>query len=197
MVGEVVPQNNALAQKVVERNLVVPAQDTEQEVYNQVSIIRGLSTENDLIKIELRLRGYTYNIFKKQWILSRRPIMNNSGIGNFMSALQGVGDNVDFSNYNEKDVGKLALMFFEDNYPQFMVYNNDFELNSQDFNVIKTILKFWCLSVLNNAKGAGHRNVVRGTLSEGILARALGSPAEEKKKGGIFSFLRRNKGANN
>jgi hypothetical protein len=192
--AEEIRQSNQLAQKVVEKNLVVPTQDTEQEVYNQVSIIRGLSTENDLIKIELRLRGYTYNVFQKQWHLTRKPIMNNSGIGNFMSALQGVGDNVDFSNYNEKDIGKLSLMFFEDNYPQFMVYNNDFELQPQDFNVIKTILKFWALSVLNNAKGAGHRNVVRGTLSEGILARALGSPAEEKKKGGIFSFLKRNRG---
>jgi hypothetical protein len=185
-------KQDSLAKKVVERSLIVPTQDTQEEYYNQVSIIRGLSTENDLIKIELRLRGYTYNFFRKAWVKSRKPLMNDYGIGNYMAVLQGIGDIVNFSYYESKDIPKLALLFFSDNYPTFLVYSKEFELNPQDFNVIKTILQFWCLSVLNNAKNAGHRNVVRGTLSEGILARALGNEPEKKKKG-FFSFLRRNK----
>jgi hypothetical protein len=119
--------------------------------------------------------------------------MNDYGIGNFMATLQGIGDIVNFSYYEKQDIPKLALLFFGDNYPAFIVYSKEFELNPKDFNIIKTILQFWCLSVLNNAKNAGHRNVVRGTLSEGILARALGTGQEEKKKKGFFSFLRRNK----
>jgi hypothetical protein len=192
---EIAKQDN-LAKKVVERSLVLPTQDTQEEYYNQVSIIRGLSTENDLVKIELRLRGYTFNFFRRAWIKSRKPIMNDYGIGNFMAILQGIGDIVNFSFYNEKDIPKLALMFFADNYPTFLVYAEDFSLSPKDFNVVRTILQFWILSVLNNAKNAGHRNVVRGTLSEGILMRALGNPQEEKKKKGFFSFLRRDKGGN-
>jgi len=188
---------NNLAQEVVKRNLVVPTVDTEQETYNQVSIIRGLSIENDLLKVELRLRGYTYSVFKKAWIKSRKPVMNDLGIGNFIAVLQGVGDVVNFSYYNEKDIPKLALMFFSDNYPQFLIYSDEFELSPKDFNIVKTILQFWCLSVLNNAKNAGHRNVVRGTLSEGILARALAPQQEEKKRGGLFSFFRRKDNTNN
>lgn len=188
---ESVKQDN-LAKRVVERSLVIPTADSQEEVLTQVSIIKGLSIENDLVKIELRLRGYTFNYFKKGWIQSRSPIMNDYGIGNFMATLQGIGDIVNFSHYNEKDIPRLALMFFADNYPQYLVYNIDFELNPKDFNVLRTILQFWCLSVLNNSKGAGHRNVVRGTLSEGILAKALGNEPEKKKKG-LFSFLRRNK----
>jgi hypothetical protein len=189
---EDIKQDN-LAKKVVERNLVVPHTDTQEEFYNQVSIIKGLSTENDLVKIELRLRGYTFNYFKRAWILSRKPVMNDYGIGNFMATLQGIGDIVNFSYYEKLDIPKLALLFFGDNYPTYLVYSREFELSPKDFNIIKTILQFWCLSVLNNAKNAGHRNVVRGTLSEGILAKALGSGQEEKKKKGFFSFLRRNK----
>ena len=189
---------NNLAQKVVERNLVVPTQDTEQETFNQVSIIRGLSVENDLIKVELRLRGYNYNIFKKAWVKNRKPIMNDYGVGNFMAVLQGIGDIVNFSHYTEKDIPKLAVLFFENNYPSILIYAEEFELNPKDYNVIKTILQFWCLSVLNNAKNAGHRNVVRGTLSEGILARALAPQGgEEKKKGGFWSFLSRKKEGQN
>lgn len=186
-------EQESIAKKVVERNLVIPTQDSEQEIHNQVSIIKGLSVENDLLKVELRLRGYTYNIFKREWVQQRKAIMNDLGIGNFMATLQGIGDVVNFSHYLEKDVPKLSYLFFSENYPQFIIYSKEFELDPRDFNIIKTILQFWCLSVLNNAKGAGHRNVVRGTLSEDILARALGSPTEEKKKGGIFSFLRRKK----
>jgi hypothetical protein len=188
-------EENSLAKKVVERSLVMPTTDTQAEVFNQVSIIRGLSTENDLTKVELRLRGYTFNFFKKSWVKSRRQIMNDYGIGNFMACLQGIGDIVNFSYYESKDIPKLAFMFFSDNYPNYLVYSQDFELNPKDFNVIKTILQFWCLSVLNNAKNAGHRNVVRGTLSEGILARALGNEPEKKKRG-LFSFLRRDKTQN-
>lgn len=182
---------NEIANKVVERNVVVPSQNTPDEIFNSVSIIRGLSVENDLMKIELRLRGYTYNIFKKSWVLSRKPIMNELGIGNFMATLQGIGDIVNFSYYETKDVPKLALLFFSENYPQYLIYSEDFELNRKDINVIKTILQFWCLSILNNAKNAGHRNVVRGTLSEGILARAFAPNQEEKKKGGLFGLFKR------
>lgn len=189
------PKDN-LAKKVVERNLIIPNQETSEEFYNQVSIIKGLSTENDLLKIELRLRGYTYNYFRNGWVKNRKPIMNDYGIGNFMATLHGVADIVNFSYYEAKDIPKLALLFFSDNYPIYLVYSEEFELSPKDFNVIKTILQFWCLSVLNNAKNAGHRNVVRGTLSEGILARALGNGEGEKKKKGLFSFLRRDKGGN-
>jgi len=190
--AEEIKQDN-LAKRVIERNLVIPHADTQEEYYNQVSIIRGLSTENDLIKIELRLRGYTLNPFKKVWVLSRKPVMNDFGIGNFIACLQGIGDIVNFSYYEKTEIPKLAFLFFSENYPHYVVYAKEFELSPKDFNIIRTILQFWSLSVLNNAKNAGHRNVVRGTLSEGILARALGTPQEEKKKKGFFSFLRRNK----
>jgi len=188
-----IQKEDNMAKRVVERNIVTPVQDTPEEYFNQVSIIKGLSTENDLVKIELRLRGYTFNYFKKAWVASRKPIMNDIGIGNYMATLQGIGDIVNFSYYESKDIPKLAFMFFSDNYPNYLVYSKEFGLDPKDFNVIKTILQFWSLSVLNNSKNAGHRNVVRGTLSEGILARALGTGETEKKKKGLFSFLRRDK----
>jgi hypothetical protein len=186
-------QKNNLAQGFVERTLAVPSNDSPQETFNQVSIIKGLSTTNSTMRVELMLRGYRFDYFSGIWVQSRRPLMNEIGIGNFMTALEGVGDNINFSFTHEKDIPKLAYAFFADNYPHFLVYHNDFDLKPHDFNVIKTILKFWAFSILNNSRNAGHRNVVRGTLSEGILARALGNGTEEKKKGGIFSFLKRNK----
>jgi hypothetical protein len=175
-------EENNIAKKVVERNLIVTPQENNAEIMNTVSVIRGLSTENDIIKIELRLRGYTFDFFGNKWVQTRKPILNARGRGNFMATLQAIGDIANFSNYDEKEIPKLALMFFEENYPHYLIYNKDFELDPKDFNVVKTILQFWILSVLKNAKGAGHRNVVRGTLSETVLARALGQGEQKKER---------------
>jgi hypothetical protein len=182
-----------LAKGFVERTLAVPSADSPVENFNQVSIIKGLSTTNSTMRILLMLRGYSYDPLEGSWVQRRRPIMNELGIGNFMTALEGVGDNVNFSYTNEKDIPKLAYAFFADNYPHFIVFNDEFELAPCDINAIKTILKFWSFSVFNNSKNAGHRNVVRGTLSEGILAKALGNGTEEKKKGGLFGLFKRGK----
>lgn len=188
-------EETPIAKKVIERNLATPTQETQEEYYNQVSIIKGLSAENDLLKIELRFRGYTYSFFKKQWVKVRKPVMNDYGLGNFMSCLQAVGDLTNFSNYNEKDIPKLVMLFVSTNYPTFRIYADEFELDPKDFNIVFTTLYSYSLSVYRNAKGAGHRNTVRGVLSEDVLNKALGnSEGDGKKKKGLFSFLRRNKG---
>jgi len=189
----VIQEETNLAKKVIERNLVAPQVDTQEEYYNQVSIIKGLSVENDLIKIELRLRGYSYSFFKKQWIKVRRPVMNDYGLGNIMATLQALGDNANFSNYTEKMIPNLVMLFVNTNYPTFKVYAEEFDLDPKDFNIVFTVLYSFSLSVYLNAKNAGHRNTVRGVLSEDVLNRALGNQEKPKKKG-IFSFLRRNKG---
>lgn len=183
-----------LANAVVQKSLVIPQPDNPDEKSNQISIIKGLSTENDLTRIELRLRGYTYSFFRNSWIQIRKPIMNDLGIGNYMAALQAFGDLAQFSNYEEKEIPKLVCLFFEDNYPTFILYADKFELNPQDFNVINTGLKFYALSVLKNAKNAGHRNVVRGTLSENVLQRALGQGEQPQKRSLMDRILKRNKG---
>jgi len=114
-----------LANAVVQRGLVTPQADSSDEKNNQIGIIKGLSTENDLIKIELRLRGYTYNYFQSKWTALRKPIMNNYGIGNFMASLQALGDLANFSNYSEEMIPKLVVLFFEDNYPTYILYAED------------------------------------------------------------------------
>jgi hypothetical protein len=181
--------SSALAQK----SLAMPTPESHEEKENQINIIKGLSTENDLVKIELRLRGYSYSYFRAKWVQVRKPIMNDFGIGNFMACLQALGDLANFSNYNEKDIPKFVILFFEDNYPTFIIYANEFELNEKDFNVVNSILKFYALSVLTNAKNAGHRNVVRGTLSENLLQRAFGSGESEKKQSFMDKIFRRNR----
>jgi hypothetical protein len=188
------PTKEQLGNAIVDRTLVIPSSNDNQNELNNINIIKGLSTENDLTKIELRLKGFTYCFTSKNWIRIRKPIMNDYGIGNFMASLQALGDLANFSNYKETDIPKLVVLFFGDNYPTYILYATEFDLDPKDFNVINSILKFYSLSVLRNALNAGHRNVVRGTLSESVLQKAFGNNEEQPKKGGFWSGVFRKKG---
>jgi len=175
--------------KQVEGSVSLPTENPEEKS-QQIGIIKGLSTDNDLIRIQMRLRGYVFDHIINQWVKVRKPVMNELGIGNFLSTLQALGDIANFSNFDEKEIPKLALLFFEDNYPSYIIYAEEFNLDPKDFNIVNSILKFYALAVLKNAKNAGHRNVVRGTLSENLLSKMTGSEPSNKKKG-LFGFLRK------
>lgn len=190
------PSKEEIATAIVQKSLVIPQSENSEETIQQVGIIKGLSTENDLVKIQLRLMGLSYDYFNRRWVQIRRPLMNYLGIGNFMASLQALGDLANFSYYETKDIPKLACLFFEDNYPTFILYSQEYELDPKDFNVVNSILKWYPLSVLNNAKNAGHRNVVRGTLSENLLQRAFGNGESQKKPSIIDRLFKRNKGEN-
>lgn len=163
-------------------NLGYPPQQSGSEV----AIIEGLSSENILERIEWRLKGFRWST-KKGWIQYREPVMNSLGIGNMMATLQAISDDVIYSNFDEKEPNKLAALYFEQNYPHFTIYHQEFGLDKKDFNIIKSILLFYALSILKSAKNAGHRNVVRGTLSESVFMRAMGQGEADKK--GSFNPL--------
>jgi hypothetical protein len=190
------PSKEDIATAIVQKSLVIPQSENSEETIQQVGIIKGLSTENDLVRIQLRLMGLSYDYFNRRWVQIRKPLMNYLGIGNFMASLQALGDLANFSYYETKDIPKLACLFFEDNYPTFILYSQEYELDPKDFNVVNSILKWYPLSVLNNAKNAGHRNVVRGTLSENLLQRAFGNGESQKKPSIIDRLFKRNKGEN-
>jgi len=154
---------------------------------SEIEIIRGLSAENTLERMEKRLTGKKYDYSKKKWVDYRTPVMNELGIGNFMATCQSLSDNANFSNYKEKEINRYVELFFRQNYPTFTVYHQEFELSPKDFNIIKSCLLFYSLSILKNALNAGHRNAVRGTLSESVFLRAMATSNKEEKKEGFLN----------
>lgn len=156
----------------------------------EIEIIKGLSAENTLERIQRKLQGQIYNYETRKWEEHRPAVMNELGIGNIMSVLQALSDNANFSHYKEKEIPKLAEFFFRTNYPTFTVYHKEFDLDSKDFNIIRTTLLFYALSTFKNALNAGHRNTVRGTLSEDVFKRAMAtSNKEEAEKTGFIKGL--------
>jgi len=174
-----------VAQKVALGNIISPPNSSQEESYNQASIIKGLSSHNLLERIELRAHGYKYSVLKKEWIQSTEPLMNELGINKLMIFLEAVGDLATFSNYDKKQIPRIVDFYFTNAYTEFIVYSTEFELKEYRKKEVLNILFSFYLSALNSAKNAGHRNTIRGVLSENVMARALagGEDTAKKKKG--------------
>ena len=178
-----------VAQKVALGNIISPPNNSSEESYNQASIIKGLSSYNQLERIELRAHGYKYSPLKRQWILVTEPIMNELGINKLMMFLEAVGDMGTFSNYDKKQIPKIVDLYFTNAYTEFVVYAEKFDLKEHRKKEIFNILFSFYLSALNSAKNAGHRNTIRGVLSENVMARALAGGDDKPKKKGLFSGM--------
>lgn len=186
------PLVNAVKNKVV-RSSNFLGEPEEYDPTKDVAVVKALSAERYLQMVELRLKGLRFDYDKRVWVRFRDPIMNETGIGNFLATLQAIADDVYFSNFDEKEISRLAYYYFQENWPDIKIYAKDFGLEPRDFNVIKSILFFFPLSALKNAKNAGHRNVVRGTLSEQVYMKAFDQQQQQlqqKKSGSGFALFR-------
>lgn len=170
------------------RNAVTPRSDNQSEASEGV-VIKGLSQDKYLDEAYLILNGYMYDPLLNKWISYRTPVMNKKGIGNFLKCLHTL-KRIDFSNFDVKQIGPYVFKYYKDNFIQFIAYASEFELKEEDYNIIKTELLYNCLASFNNAKGAGHRNVVRGTMSESVFLKALGAGGGDgDKKNKLFGLF--------
>lgn len=153
---------------------------------SEIAIIKGLGAEDHLRNIWLRCRGYDYDYLTKKWVQKSGDIMTEEGIRNLMLILE-IALRMDFSNMDEKEIPKIILDFYKNNFSQFAVYHEDFKLNLKNINVIHTACFTAPYIAARNAKNAGHRNVVRGTLSENVFLKSM---ASEQQKSGFLDRLR-------
>lgn len=163
---------------------LTPATDKDE-----IAIIKGIGNKEHLKELWYRLRGYDFNYSTNKYEKKTGALMNEEGIRNIMLLLN-MGLRMDFSHMDEKEIPKIVMKFFKDNYSHFSVYQKDFSLNSKNKNVVLTACWLPFYTSLRNAKGAGHRNTVRGVFSEETLAK-LATPA--KKEGFIDKILGRKK----
>lgn len=153
---------------------------------DEIAIIKGIGSQIHLKDLWYRLNGYDYNYQLGKYEKKTDAIMNEEGIRNLMMILT-MALRMDFSHIDEKDTPKLTMKFFKDNYPHFSVFADDFGLSSKNKNIVLTACWLPFFIAARNAKGAGHRNTVRGVFSEETLAK-LAAP---KKEGFFDKFLGR------
>lgn len=182
------PLKDAMKRTVLQSSNFL-GQQADEEQGKEVAIVKAIGAERYLQLCQLRLCGYWYNYIAQKWEIYRPPIMNVIGIGNFMTALQTMAENIYYSNFDEKEIPRLAYFYYQMHMPHFLIYKEEFGLEDRDSNTVESMIFFFALGALKNAKNAGHRNVVRGTLSEQVYMRAFenSQQVQQKKR---FGFLR-------
>ena len=93
-------------------------------------------------------------------------------------------------NYDKKQIPRIVDFYFTNAYTELVVYAEKFGLEEHRKKEVLNILFSFYLSALNSAKNAGHRNTIRGVLSENVMARALAGGDGEKKKKGIHQYYK-------
>lgn len=164
----------------VNRNILPKNEDNSGQ--SEIAIIEGLSSDKYLKQVHYSLLGYTYNYITEKWEKIREPVMNEDGIGNFMAVCIGL-KKVDFSYYDADEIPSRVYHFFDINYTHFIINEEKFELKKEDRNIISSILFFYADAILKGAKGAGNRNVIRATLSEGVVSKLFEGGNNSEKKG--------------
>lgn len=162
-------------------NIIPPQKDTQD--ISPVAIVSALHGEQYVQKLIMQLKGMIYNPLTKGWEGYRKPVMNEAGIGKFIYVISNIAEVIEYSHYHEDEIPKNCVFNFESNYPYFTLYFDEYDLDKSDFNLISTLLFNFIYSSLLKAKGAGHRNVVRGTYSEDMMGKALGVNTPAKKSG--------------
>ena len=155
-----------------------------QAISNEgIAIVEALKVDQLIMKLQIELQGMMYDYLSKEWVNYRTPIMNQLGIGNLILTIQTIAESIEFSYFDKDEIPKYAKFLFRLNYPYFTIYYKEYELDRKDFNLIGSILFTYIISALMKAKGAGHRNVVRGTYSEDLLGRL--TKDSQQKEGGF------------
>ena len=165
-----------------------PPKSTGDQAVN-VEIIEALKADPMIIEVQLELKGMGYDPELKKWVSYRNPVMNSIGIGNFIQTIKSIAKTIEYSNFDKDDIPMFATHEFKTNYPYFTIYHDDYELDKKDFNLIATILFNFIISAFNKAKGAGHRNVVRGVYSEETLGKIIKGNESQIKKEGFLSGM--------
>lgn len=185
-------RNKQLKELTLVRNIhnLNPSLSVQNE-NDGINIINALKSNNLVQEISLQLKGYFYDPSIKKYVSYRTPVMNERGIGNFISDISTISQTIEFSSFKEKEIPKLVSYLFKINYPFYTIYYDEYNLDRKDFNLIATMLFTFILSSFKKAQGSGHRNVIRGTYSEDLLGRYATSGMKEeseKNKSGL-AFL--------
>ncbi len=169
---------------------LTPPTNLWQNQGSGIEIVEALKADPIIEGVQLELMGLMEEPLSHQYVPYRKPVMNQLGIGNFIQTIKAIAKTIEFSSLSEKDIPKFAMYNFKQNYPYFTIYFKEYELDRKDFNLIATILMNFIISSFYKAKGAGHRNVVRGTYSEDMLGRIVrGDESERQKKPGFMSRM--------
>ncbi len=176
------PEDN-LVDGLSEEEIMPPVVKKEEA---EVGIIRELSPLKVLNQLRMELKGYYWNYDEEKWVKLREPLMNDKGIGKYLSIVSSVvTDLVTFSNYRPEEINKLVEFVCEKAIPVIHINYKEYGIKEKsDLQIIDIQIFNLTKAAFHKALGAGDRNVIRGTYGEQMMYK-FGYSLPQKEK----SFL--------
>jgi len=172
---------------------IEPPKEIREEA-PEIGIIRELSPSKVMKQLRMELKGYSWDYEKEKYVRieGMMPLMNDKGIGKFLTIVSSVvTDLVTFSSYKEEEVNHLTEYVMRQSIPVIYFNWKDYGIKSKsDLKIVTTKLFNLTLAAFKKAMGAGDRNLVRGTVTESMINRqGYSIPASPKRKRSIWSNI--------
>lgn len=161
-------------------NLTPPPKKEEDEG-QQIALIRALDQYPRIQEIFLEARGMIWDTKTKQPIQFSRAFMNIHGSWKLVSELKKISL-ADWSNFEEDKIPAYIVHFFNQIYPHFTIWHEEYDLDPKDFDYIKTTLQMFLLVSFYKAKGGKQLNVLGKTYSEDFLGRVMQNEQTKQQK---------------
>jgi len=160
----------------------------------EIGIIRELSPSKVMKQLRMELKGYSWDYEKEKYVRieGMMPLMNEKGIGKFLTIISSVvTDLVTFSSYKENEVNHLTEFVMRQSIPVIYFNWKDYGIKSKsDLKIVSTKLFNLTLAAFKKAMGAGDRNLVRGTVTESMINRqGYSDPIPTKRRRSIWSNI--------
>jgi hypothetical protein len=162
---------------------IQPPKEDKQEAA-EIGIIRELGSSTKVLhQLRMELKGYSWDYDQEKWIKIRDPLMNDKGIGKYLSIISAVvTDLVTFSNYSQDEINPMVEYVCEKSIPVIHINYRDYGIKEKsDLDIIDVQIVSLTKAALHKAMCAGDRNVVRGTVSEQMMSRYGAYPVQEKR----------------
>lgn len=163
-----------------------------------IGIIEGLDFKKELREIFLEVKGHHFDYENDMWSQEPidAPIMNSLGISNLMNTLRTISRKIlTMSSYDFDELKPRIAVYAKRNIAHFLAYSEEYELDELNYNQISNYIFTFCDAAYHKAKGAGDRNVVRGTYSEALLAGMMGKNKQgemnQAKPGGLLGWFKK------
>ncbi len=189
-------EENFEAKKYIEDNEMYPIEEVMPPAIEkseaEVGIIKELSPVKVLNQLRMELKGYYYDYDTEKWVKLREPLMNDKGIGKYLSIISSVvTDLVTFSSYAPEEINKLVQYVCEKAIPVIHINYKEFGIKDKaDLQILDIQIFNLTKAAFHKAIGAGDRNVIRGTYGEQTMYRyGYPTPAPLPQQKSIFSKL--------
>lgn len=153
-------------------NLSPPKYDRDDD-FGKVAIIESLKVGPRLRTMFFEFLGQEFDEETKKVIQVSSPTMNIHGAFRFVKICKRISEECEWSNFSEDEINRRTLAYYEETFPIFTIWHEEFELEPSDFGYVSAVLMSFIDGAFHKGKNAKMINAVTRVYSEDFLGKVM------------------------